>query len=184
MTHTTSPPPRPDTAADGDRAANDLLAAFNDVRFRLVSTLTHILRSYTDAQDVAQETFLKCWRARDRAPEFRHLPAWIFRVGLNAAKDWQRRAWNRRAHPLTDADVIHSSPSALPLQAVQELEMRDRLHAALQQLRPDEQEVFFLRENSNLTFDEIAHLRGCPVGTIKTQMRSAIRKLREVLHET
>jgi RNA polymerase sigma-70 factor (ECF subfamily) len=45
-------------------------------------------------------------------------------------------------------------------------------------LRPDEKEVFLLRQNGDLTYDQIAEARGSPVGTVKTQMRSALQKLR------
>ena len=58
------------------------------------------------------------------------------------------------------------------------------LRRALFQLRPEEKEVFLLRQNGDLTYEEIAELRRTPVGTIKTQMRSALQKLRRVLHET
>jgi RNA polymerase sigma-70 factor (ECF subfamily) len=50
-------------------------------------------------------------------------------------------------------------------------------------LRPDEKEVFLLRQNAGLTYEEIASLRSSPVGTVKTQMRSAVAKLRQTLQE-
>jgi len=56
-----------------------------------------------------------------------------------------------------------------------------RLRAALVDLRTDEKEVFLLRQNGGLTFEEIADLRKAPVGTVKTQMRSALQKLRRAL---
>ena len=57
----------------------------------------------------------------------------------------------------------------------------DRIRKALTDLRPDEREVFLLRQNSDLTYDEIADKRRAPVGTVKTQMRAALQKLRAVL---
>jgi RNA polymerase sigma-70 factor (ECF subfamily) len=62
-------------------------------------------------------------------------------------------------------------------------EQLDRLRAALLALRPEEREVFLLRQNTDRTYEEIAQLRGAPVGTVKTQMRSALQKLRRVLQE-
>ena len=50
-------------------------------------------------------------------------------------------------------------------------------------LRPEEKEVYLLRQNASLTYEEIARQRHAPVGTVKTQMRAAIAKLRRALHE-
>src|ERR1700722_11674406 len=83
-----------------------LVAMFNRVRDELVSTLMYMLGNSDDAQDVAQETFLKCWRARQSVCDVQNLRAWIFRIGLNAAKDFQRSAWNRKARPLPEEEVM------------------------------------------------------------------------------
>ena len=56
-----------------------------------------------------------------------------------------------------------------------------RLRVAILGLRPDEKEVFLLRQNGGLTYEEIAELRNAPVGTVKTRMRTALQKLRRVL---
>ena len=83
-------------------SAEVLVQAFNEVRAELVSTLFFWLGNHDDAQDATQEAFLKCWRTRSTLNEVQNLRAWIFRVGLNAAKDLQRNAWRRRARPLVD----------------------------------------------------------------------------------
>src|SRR5438105_2630857 len=84
-------------------SAEAFVCAFNEVRAELVSTLFFLLGNHEDAQDAAQDAFLKCWRTQASLPGVRNLRAWIFRVGLNAAKDLQRNAWRRRARPLGDA---------------------------------------------------------------------------------
>jgi RNA polymerase sigma-70 factor (ECF subfamily) len=61
---------------------------------------------------------------------------------------------------------------------MEEKETLDRLRRAIMDLRPDEKEVFLLRQNGELTYDQIAEIRGSPVGTVKTQMRAALQKLR------
>src|SRR3954469_22975034 len=92
----------------GNAALTDdyLVAMFNQVRDELVSTLLYLLGNADDAQDAAQEAFLKCWRARASVPDVQNLRAWIFRVGLNAAKDFQRSAWNRKSRPLPEDDLV------------------------------------------------------------------------------
>jgi RNA polymerase sigma-70 factor (ECF subfamily) len=56
-----------------------------------------------------------------------------------------------------------------------------QLRQAILELRPDEKEVFLLRQNGELTYEQIAEIRKSPVGTVKTQMRSALQKLRRQL---
>jgi RNA polymerase sigma-70 factor (ECF subfamily) len=71
--------------------------------------------------------------------------------------------------------------SQSPEQDMEHRETLDRLRDALMHLRPEEKEVFLLRQNGELTYEQIAELHARPVGTIKTQMRSALHKLRKVL---
>jgi RNA polymerase sigma-70 factor, ECF subfamily len=158
-----------------------LLRTFTDLRDELVSTLCFILGNAEDAQDVAQEAFLRCWRAQEGLPEVHNLRAWIFRVGLNAAKDLQRSAWRRRVKPLLGADAMPTSETVSPTGGLEEQESLQQLRQALMHLRPEEKEVFLLRQNGELTYEQIAELHNRPVGTVKTQMRSALQKLRKIL---
>jgi RNA polymerase sigma-70 factor (ECF subfamily) len=162
-------------------SGEDFVCAFNQVRNELVSTLFFLLGNQEDAQDAAQDAFLKCWRSRETLAEVRNLRAWIFRVGLNAAKDLQRNAWRRRAKPLSGNTILEKFTEESPGDILQEKESLERLRDAVRQLRPEEQAVFLLRQNGSLTYEEIAELRRSPVGTVKTQMRSALQKLRRVL---
>jgi RNA polymerase sigma-70 factor (ECF subfamily) len=153
------------------------------MRPALVSALSVWLGNFEDAQDVVQDAFLKCWRARDRMPAIRNLRAWIFRVGRNSAKDLQRNAYRRRSRPLSIFRIPVEAPGASPEKMAQDRETQERLRRALLDLRADEREVFLLRQNGSLTFDEIARRRRIPVGTIKNQMRAAVAKLRRALQE-
>ncbi len=77
-----------------------LVRTFNDLRDELMSTLVFVLGNREDAKDAAQETFIKCWNARNQLETVINLRAWIFRVCFNTAKDMQRSAWNRKSRPL------------------------------------------------------------------------------------
>ena len=158
-----------------------LVRAFNEYRDELISTLMFLLGNRADAQDAAQEAFLKCWRVRDSMGDIQNLRAWIFRVGLNAAKDMQRSAWNRRAKPLVGEETMLSAHDDAPADALEKREDLDRLRRAIHELRTEEKEVFLLRQNGGLTYEQIAEIRHAPVGTVKTQMRAALQKLRKVL---
>src|SRR5262245_15353767 len=158
-----------------------LTRAFNDMRDELVSTLLYILGNRDDAQDAAQEAFVKCWRSRDSLPDVQNLRAWIFRVGLNAAKDMQRSAWHRKAKAFTTDETMIVGREGVPGEQLEDQEDLARLRVAILGLRTDEKEVFLLRQNGGLTYEEIAELRKAPVGTVKTQMRAALQKLRRAL---
>src|SRR5207249_1373557 len=102
---------------------------------------------------------------------------WIFRVGLNAAKDHQRSAWHRRSRPLLGEETMLADRAAAPGQAIEDQEDLGRLRQAITALRHEEKEVFLLRQNGGLTYEQIAEIRRSPVGTVKTQMRAALQKL-------
>ena len=158
-----------------------LLRAFNELRDELVSTLMFLLGNADDAQDAAQEAFLKCWRTQEGLAAVQNLRAWIFRVALNAAKDYQRSAWHRRSRPLMGEIAMLMDSQDAPAHLLEHKESLERLRVAIHGLRHEEQEVFLLRQNGDLTYEQIAELRNSPVGTVKTQMRSALQKLRKVL---
>jgi RNA polymerase sigma-70 factor (ECF subfamily) len=129
--------------------------------------------------------FLRCWRTQEQLPEVQNLRAWIFRVGLNAARDLQRSAWKRRVKPLLGGELMPPletpAPGTNPGLELEERESLQRLRDALLHLRPEEKEVFLLRQNGELTYEQIAEVANRPVGTVKTQMRAALAKLRKVL---
>jgi RNA polymerase sigma-70 factor, ECF subfamily len=159
-----------------------LPAMFHEIRTELISTLVYILGNRDDAMDAAQEAFLKCWRNRDSLPDVQNLRAWIFRVAMNTARDYQRSAWNRRVKSMVGEELLLSARGEGPAMAVEDQERLDKLRQAIAELRPEEREVFLLRQNGDLTYEEIADLRGAPVGTVKTQMRTALMKLRKTLN--
>ena len=160
-----------------------LLASFADVRADLLASLAQHLGSRDDALDALQDTFLKCWRHRDSIHEVTNLRAWIFRVGLNTGRDLQRNVWRRRSRPLDAPLNIADRPGNSPGEQMLNREALERLRVALRDLRTEEREVFLLRQNSDATYEEIAERRRTPVGTIKTQMRAALMKLRVVLQD-
>jgi RNA polymerase sigma-70 factor (ECF subfamily) len=171
---------RPASSRNAGTCGEDFVCTFNQVRPVVVSKLLCILGNHDDAQDAMQEAFLKCWRRLEKIKGVRNLRGWIFRVSVNTAKDLQRNTWRCRVRPLTHATHVFSNGPS-PQELAENREDQRRLQAALLDLRPEEQEVYLLRMNSCLTYEEIAELRNCPVGTVKTQMRTAIAKLREVL---
>jgi RNA polymerase sigma-70 factor, ECF subfamily len=159
-----------------------LVRTFNELKDELISTLVFVLGNREDAKDAAQDAFIKCWNAREQLPQVINLRAWIFRVCFNTAKDMQRSAWHRRARPLKAEQYTMSAKDSAPAQTLERKESIEQLRLAILNLREEEKEVFLLRQNGALTYEQIAEMRGCPVSTVKTQMRSALEKLRKVLN--
>jgi RNA polymerase sigma-70 factor, ECF subfamily len=172
-----------DVSRNGQETPEEkLVRTFNELKDELISTLVFVLGNREDAKDAAQDAFIKCWNAREQLPQVLNLRAWIFRVCFNTAKDLQRSAWHRRSRPLKAEQYTMMAKDAGPGQTLERKESVERLRLAILELREEEKEVFLLRQNGDLTYEQIAEMRGCPVSTVKTQMRSALEKLRRVLN--
>lgn len=160
----------------------EMVRTFNELREELVGTLFYLLGNREDALDAAQDTFMKCWRSQEALAEVKNLRAWIFRVALNTATDLQRSAWRRKVKPFSEGDIMHPISTDAPYLTIEQKEQLERLSLALMDLRKEEKEVFLLRQNGELTYEEIAEMRHQPIGTVKTQMRSALQKLKKILN--
>jgi RNA polymerase sigma-70 factor (ECF subfamily) len=164
-------------------AEDDLVRVFDQARDELFGKLYAMLGNYADAQDALQLAFLHCWRARARVPDLHNVRAWIWRVTLNAGRDYRDLVWRRRAKPLSLVEATARCRGDSPAKRLVDQECRDQLRAALVHLRPEEREVVLLRQKGGLTYEEIARQQGIPVGTAKTLMRKAVQKLRRLLLE-
>ena len=108
---------------------------------------------------------------------------WIFRIALNTGRDLRQTAWRRKRQSLPDDEMAIESRQEGPHTEVVQREQLERVRDALRDLRDEEQEVFLLRQNGEMTYEEIASAIGIPTGTVKTRMRRALAKLRQVLAE-
>jgi RNA polymerase sigma-70 factor, ECF subfamily len=165
-------------------AEHVLQSTFTEIHHELSRSLFRLLRNWEDAQDAAQTAFLKCWKARTNLDTVRDPRAWLFRAGWNAALDLRRKRAARQAVPVDafGGNLPDSDESAAD--EVLHRERLERLRAALVELPATEREVFLLRQRTGRTYEEIAQQLGEPVGTMKTRMRSALRKLRGQLAES
>ena len=162
------------------RSGELLETLFHDARGELLGTLYYLIGNMEDAKDALQETFLKCWRKQDQLDSIENLKAWVFRIALNTGRDIRKTAWKRRRQSLAE-DAIMFSTSENPEADLVRNEQIDQLSQAIIRLRPKEQEVFLLRQNGGLTYEQIAEATGLPLGTVKTRMRAAISRLRETV---
>ena len=163
--------------------AQVLEEAFAQYQGEILGTLFYLVGNLEDARDALQEAFIKCWKHQAEVPDIQNLKAWIFRIALNTGRDLRETAWRRKRQGLPEDESMLASQQAGPVEIVEIDERVARLRQARAELRPEEQEVFLLRQNGDLTYEQIAETLGVPSGTVKTRMRLALTKLREVLAE-
>lgn len=155
--------------------------AFARYQSELLGTLYFCVGNLEDARDAFQESFVKCWRHREKLPEVQNLKAWIFRIALNTGRDIRETAWRRKRKAMPSEDSMITTTAFTPDSQVEQSERLALIRSTLGTLRREEQEVFLLRQNGDMTYEEIADTIGIPVGTVKTRMRLALTKLRQAL---
>jgi len=141
-----------------------------------------------DARDVAQETFLRAFRALGGFKGQAKFSSWLYRITLNLCRDWIRR---ERRTPIAQApegiDLVELAGEAVGTDSVEDLVSRKELGRAVAKamaLLPDEQRTaIILKEYHGLTFQEIAELLDCPLSTVKTRLYQGLTVLRRHLHE-
>lgn len=174
-----------DTAVQpATRPARALEEAFALYQSELLGTLFYLVGNLEDARDALQEAFLKCWKHQEQVDGVQNLKAWIFRIALNTGRDLRETAWRRKRQGLPEDETSLAGHEQRPDEIVEHDERLQRLREALTLLRDEEKEVFLLRQNGDLTYEEIADALEIPSGTVKTRMRLALTRLREVLTES
>lgn len=171
-------PPRDDAP---DCEILTLHDVFERMQSELLGALVCLVGNYEDARDALQESFLKCWKHQDQVDQVRNLKAWVFRIALNTGRDVRQTAWRRRRRGLSDNERELPGRAKDPSTMAQSAEEADMIRAAVGQLRDEEQEVFLLRQNGDLTYEEIGEELDIPTGTVKTRMRMALKNLRATL---
>jgi RNA polymerase sigma factor (sigma-70 family) len=158
--------------------------AFHDYHPELLGMLYHLVGNIEDARDALQDTFIKCWKHREQVAGLDNLKAWIFRIALNTGRDVRQTAWRRRKRPLPEDVTTLVSGQEGPGDEVEHREQLALIRQAVSRLRIEEREVFLLRQNAQMTYEQIAEAMGIPTGTVKTRMRLALSRLREALAQT
>jgi RNA polymerase sigma-70 factor, ECF subfamily len=141
-----------------------------------------------DARDVAQETFLRAFRALKGFKGQAKFSSWLYRITLNLCRDWMRR---ERRTPVSQApegvDIIEMAGEATPSESIEDLVSRHELGRAVGKAMawlPEEQRTaIILKEYHGLTFQEIADLLDCPLSTVKTRLYQGLTVLRKHLRE-
>lgn len=177
-------------AQRGEKAAFDLLV--RKYQHKVVKLVMRYLRDPADAEDVAQEAFIKAYRA---LPQFRGDSAfytWLYRIAINTAKnaivsrDRSPVEFDLDLQAVEESQMLQSrlADSATPERLLLTEEIRVTVNSAIDALPEDLRTAIVLRELEGLSYEEIAQAMDCPVGTVRSRIfraREAIdRRLSEV----
>ncbi len=164
--------------ARGDEEA--FLALYDRHASRVHGLTLHILHDSMLAEEATQDTFLKLWsRARQYLMERGPFLPWLLTIARHVALD--RLRFEARRPALSDSNDPEDTWQQLPDLNTMAEEARWRsLYFAVQALPPDQCKVVELAYYQGLSQSEIAEVLGWPLGTVKTRLRSAMEKLREV----
>ena len=181
-------------AASGDRAAFDRLVLRHQQA--VIDAASYYLGNSQVALEVAQEAFLKAYRAVDRFRGDALFRTWLLRITMNTARSFQtRRRAKKRSAPIVsihsaggraddgnDAhDIEIADFSSTPDVLLERKEVKEVLETAIASLEEDARELIVMRDILGESYDAIADQFGLPIGTVKSKVHRARLVLREKL---
>lgn len=172
-------------AQAGDKQAFGFLVA--KYQRKLNRLLSRMIRDSAEVEDIAQETFIRAYRALSGFRNDSAFYTWLYRIGVNTAKNWlvtqRRRAPtstsldNEEAENYDEGELLRHNDT--PEQLLMSKQIGDTVNSAMEALPVDLRTAVILREIEGLSYEEIAQVMDCPIGTV----RSRIFRAREAIAE-
>ncbi len=171
----------PVTPADADDRMLSFDAIFTRYHRAIYAYLLGMVGEVEQAQDLTQDTFLKVYTALARTPD-PALPAWLYRIATNTARDALRRRRRLTWLPFTPGDEERWPDPApdLPTRCA----AREAVEAVLAQLSPRERACLLLRARDGLTLEEVAQALGLSLGAAKMTLHRAKERCRAAYADT
>jgi len=168
---------------NGDKKAFDLLVL--KYQRKIMRLLSRMIRDPAETEDVAQEAFIKAYRA---LPQFRGDSAfytWLYRIAINTARNWlatnKRRPntssllENEEGETFNESDNL--TDNSTPESELASREIAQTVNKAIEDLPEELRNAIVMREIDGLSYDDIAQSMDCPIGTV----RSRIFRAREAI---
>ena len=167
---------------NGDKRAFDLLVL--KYQHKILSIIGRFVKDQAEVQDVAQETFIKAYRALGNFRGESAFYTWIYRIAINTAKNHLvSRGRRPPAADVDDAEIYSGSEYlkdvATPENQMMRDQLKDVIFKAIKDLPEDLRTAVTLREMEGLSYEEIAEVMDCPVGTVRSRIfraRESIEK--------
>jgi len=166
----------------GDKAAFDLLVI--KYQHKIVHLVNRYVKDPSEAQDVAQDTFIKAYRALG---DFRGESAfytWLYRIAINTAKNYLLSRSRRHSEyeiDVQDAEQVENAPQLKDMDTPENMLMNEQIveviRSAIEKLPEEMRIAITLREFEGMSYEEIAEAMDCPIGTV----RSRIFRAREAI---
>ncbi len=177
----------------GERVAFDLLV--HKYQHRLAHLVGRYIRNPEEIEDIVQESFIKAYRGLANFRGESAFYTWLYRIAINTTKNHLVSAGRRVPDQGVDASEAEQFESGTLLQEpdtperqVLTREIESAVHEAIESLPAELKEAITLRELEGLSYEEIAEVMDCPIGTVRSRIfraREAIdRRLRPLLDET
>jgi RNA polymerase sigma-70 factor (ECF subfamily) len=163
---------------DNAAAWEKLVRRYQEPVFRLACL---ILGDAADAEDVAQETFIRAYTALGGFDDSRPLRPWLLTIAANLARN-RRRSMGRYLGALQRAFQANPEPYNRPPERTEAADAL-RLRQAVTRLRPDGQEIVYMRYFLGLSEAETAESLGIPAGTAKSRLSRALDQLRRIIEQ-
>lgn len=178
----------------GDKQAFDLLVL--KYQRKIMRLLSRMIRDPSEIEDVAQEAFIKAYRA---LPQFRGESAfytWLYRIAINTARNWlaqnNRRPSTPSAQESEDGETFDATDNLTdnsnPESEMASRQIADTVNKAMNDLPEDLRNAIVMREIDGMSYEDIAESMNCPIGTVRSRIfraREAIAtRLRPLLGDT
>jgi len=188
------PPPPDDSklvaaAREGDmRAYDELIRRYQD---RIYGTIYHMTSNHEDANDLAQETFIKAFQALKNFKGDSSFYTWVYRIAVNKTINFLKSRKNKVSLSLNDMDFnIENDPDLVafvsdktPRRDVALTELQEKLNKAMQKLSDVHRMVVTLHDVQGLSHEEIANIMDCNVGTVRSRLFYARQQLQAYLSD-
>ncbi len=166
-----------------ERAATQFVRRYQ--RFVYSVALRHLDGDHEDASDVAQETFIRAFRALPQFNGDSSIQTWLYRITVNSCISF-RRKWKKFVRL---DDILENAEELLsqlptPDRQLEDTEFLERFEAMLWKLPPKQRETFYLRYVEGLSYEEISMILGTSVSGLKANYYHATRKLADMLGQT
>lgn len=176
-------------AQSGDARAFDQLVT--RYRAKVYGMCYHLVQNDQDAWDLSQEAFIKAWRALGSFKGDSSFYTWIYRISHNCAYDWLRKKKIQGDGEFNDETnkPIAAGAEAVPKgdrrpdEVLKGRELGARIQDAIAQLSPDHRTAILLREVEGQSYEDIAQVMECSLGTVMSRLFYARKKLQELLKD-
>src|SRR4051794_10430843 len=178
-----------------ERARNGDMAAYDELvkryQERIYATVYHMTSNHEDANDLAQEAFIKAYQALKSFKGGSSFYTWVYRIAVNKTINFLKQRKNRQQMSLDDIDfnaehdpdLVALISEKTPRRDINLAELQEKLNGAMQKLSEPHRLVVALHDVQGLSHEEIAKIMGCNIGTIRSRLFYARQQLQAHLSD-